>query len=174
MNVARQLFLGMPVFLGMPAIVLTVACSSPSAPDAATREPDPSPTPVAAALIDLTNRERGGAGLPALRADGRLMQAAQLQAEQVAAAGRLEHTLADARYPHLSDRLAAAGYEWQAAGENLAFGSRDAAHAVEGWMQSAGHRANILNATYTEIGTAYLVDPNGRPYYVQVFARPRR
>ena len=78
----------------------------------------------------------------------------------------------DARYPRLEDRLAAAEYRWQAAGENLAFGQQSAAAVVAGWMQSPGHRANILHATFTEMGVAYLTDTNGRPYYVQVFGRP--
>ena len=90
----------------------------------------------------------------------------------MAAAGRLEHVFPDARYPRLEDRLNAAGYGWRAAGENLAFGQRSAAAVITAWMDSAGHRANILHTSFSEIGVAHLVDPNGRPYYVQVFARP--
>ena len=100
------------------------------------------------------------------------MRAALLQAEQVAKIGRLEHTINGARYPTLRDRVDAVDYEWQAIGENLAFGQRTAAQATGTWMKSAGHRANILNRRFTEIGTAYLIDRSGRPYYVQVFARP--
>jgi uncharacterized protein YkwD len=157
------------------AVVLAtaVACSTPSSPDS---EPAPAATtPVpgtASAIVDLTNVERTRAGLAALRTSAALMAAAQIQAEQVAAAGRLEHTLPDARYPRMEDRLDAAGYDWRAAGENLAFGQRTAAAAVETWMATAGHRANILNETFTEIGAGYVIDGNGRPYYVQVFARP--
>jgi uncharacterized protein YkwD len=124
-------------------------------------------------LVDATNAERGRAGVAALSANSQLMQAAQIQAEQVAAAGRLEHTLPDARLPGLEDRLRASGYLWQAAGENLAFGQRNAAHAVDTWMESPTHRANILSATFTEVGAGFVVDPLGRPYYVQVFGKPR-
>jgi uncharacterized protein YkwD len=102
-----------------------------------------------------------------------LMEAAQIQAEQVAAAGRLEHTLPEARFPQLEDRLAAVGYDWQLAGENLAFGQRSAAAAVETWMQSPTHRSNIMSGSFTELGAGFVVDPTGRPYYVQVFGRPR-
>lgn len=108
-----------------------------------------------------------------LRISEALRQAAQLQADQIAASGRLEHTLPDARYPRLEDRLAAAGYAWQAAGENLAFGQSTAAAVLDAWMQSESHRANVLNATFSEIGTAHAVATGGRMYYVQVFARPR-
>jgi uncharacterized protein YkwD len=162
--------------LAAAALVIVTACSSaPSAPDNAGPriEPAGSLSATAADLIELTNAERRRAGLPELRANDRLVRAAQIQAEQVAAAGRLEHTLAGAGYPALEDRLAAAGYEWRDAGENLASGQRGAAEAMVTWMNSPGHRANILNDAYTELGTGFLIDRNGRPYYVQVFGRPR-
>jgi uncharacterized protein YkwD len=122
--------------------------------------------------VDFTNAERARAGLSALRTNTRLGEAARIQAEQVAVAGRLEHVLPDARYPRLEDRLDAAGYRWQVSGENLAFGQQSPAALVDTWMQSPGHRANILHTSFTEIGVAHLVDANGRPYYVQVFGRP--
>jgi uncharacterized protein YkwD len=73
--------------------------------------------------------------------------------------------------PH--DRLAAVGYQWQAYAENVAYGQASPASALDAWMHSSGHRANILNASLTELGTGYARDANGRPYYVQVFGRPR-
>jgi uncharacterized protein YkwD len=160
------------------AIVVVSGCSGPTAPDRTPEDAAPTPPPVALSptateIVDLTNAERTRAGLAALRANARLTEAARLQAEQLATAGRLEHVLPDARHPRLEDRLDAAGYRWQAAGENLAFGQRTAAALLAAWMDSAGHRANILHTSYTEIGVAHLIDPNGRPYYVQVFARPR-
>lgn len=100
------------------------------------------------------------------------MRAAQLQAEQVAKLGRLDHNVPGAKYPTLRDRVDAVDYRWQAVGENLAFGQRNAAQATGTWMRSAGHRANILNRRFTDIGAAHFVDRRGRPYYVQVFARP--
>ena len=155
------------------ALATAVACSTPSSP-----APDPTPPPspsvaeTAAALVDLTNAERTRAGLAALRTSDALMRAAQIQAEQVAAAGRLEHTLPEARYPRMEDRLDAARYDWRSAAENLAFGQRSPAAAIEAWMALSGHRANILSETFTEMGAGYLVDSSGRPYYVQVFAQP--
>jgi uncharacterized protein YkwD len=158
------------------------ACS-PTTPDRApasetpapeTPGPPPAPpTGIALQVVDLTNAERTRAGLTAFRTSTRLGEAARIQAEQMVAAGRLEHVLPDARYPRLEDRLDAAGYRWQAAGENLAFGQPSAAAVVNTWMQSPGHRANILHTTFSEIGVAHLVDANGRPYYVQVFGRPQ-
>lgn len=108
-----------------------------------------------------------------LKESSPLNQAAQIQAEQTAQAGVLGHVLPTATYPNPQDRLSAVGYQWQAWGENLAAGQQTPAAAVQGWMQSSGHRANILSSSFTEIGTGYAVDASGRPYYTQVFARPR-
>ena len=150
--------------------------STPTGPDAprdsSATEPTVSASPTAQAIFDLTNEERRRAGLPVLRANARLMEAARLQAEQMAQLQQIDHVLPDARYPAPPDRLAAAGYRWQAYGENLAAGQRTAAIAVSDWMDSSGHRANIVHTSFTELGTAFTRDANGRAYYVQVFGRP--
>ena len=166
---ARQL--GLAVLLA-----LATSCALPTEPDAPKSSSAPpviTTSNTEQAIVDGTNAERRNAGLAALAVNAKLMQAAEIQGEQVAAAGRLEHDLPAATYPTLQDRVAAAGYDWRAIGENLAFGQRDAAAAIDAWMNSSGHRANILNVTYTEIGVAFVTDVNGRPYYVQVFGRPR-
>jgi uncharacterized protein YkwD len=124
-------------------------------------------------LADLTNAERTRAGLTPLVPSSPLTTAAQLQADQLASLQVLEHDVPAGRYPTPADRLAAAGYPWQAYGENLASGYSTAADTIAGWLNSSGHRANILNATFSEFGVAYAIDPTGRPYWVQVFARPR-
>lgn len=100
------------------------------------------------------------------------MRAAQIQADQAAATRSIEHVLPGTAYPRPQDRLAAVGYDWRAFAENLAMGAPSAAATLEDWMDSPGHRANILSADYTELGTAHAVDAAGRPYYVQVFGRP--
>ena len=127
---------------------------------------------VAADVIKFTNVERTHYQRPALRANLRLMRAAQLQAEQMARARHMAHELPGARYPRMIDRMAATDYRWYTAGENVAFGQANAAKVVDSWMRSRGHRANILNDNFTEMGAGYAVDQTGRPYYVQVFARP--
>jgi uncharacterized protein YkwD len=127
---------------------------------------------VAAEVVTLTNVERTDRGRARLRANPRLMHAAQMHAEQMARAGRLAHDLPNAAYPSTEDRLAAAQYRWQMYGENVAQGQSNAAEALRGWMDSPGHRKNILNPGYTELGTGYAVDRAGRPYFVQVFGRP--
>ena len=123
-------------------------------------------------VIDLTNVERTHQRRSPLRANARLMRAAQIQAEQMARAGQLAHVLPDAAYPRAEDRLAAADYRWRTYGENVAFGQPSAAKVVESWMHSRGHRTNILKPDFTEMGAGYAIDAAGRPYYVQVFAGP--
>ncbi len=135
------------------------------------RGPAPS-SRIAADVIKLTNIERTHNQRAALRANPRLMRAAQLQADQMARAGHMAHVLPEARYPRTEDRIAAADYRWQTVGENVAFGQANAAKVLDSWMHSRGHRTNILNATFTEMGAGYAVDRTGRPYYVQVFGRP--
>lgn len=148
-----------------------IACVSPSAPEALTSTTG-GLTGVAGEVFGLTNRERVAAGLQPLRADARLTQAAQLQADQMAAVGQLGHTLPSARYPRLEDRLAAAQYRWTLADENLGVNQPTAAAVVESWMRSPEHRSVILTPGYVDIGVARTADAGGRVYYVQVFARP--
>ena len=127
---------------------------------------------VAAQIVEYTNQARVKEGRPPLAVNARLMHAAQLQAQQMARAGKMAHSFPDAPYPTLRDRMAAAEYEWSAMAENVAIDYRDAAGAVTGWMRSPGHRANILNATYSEIGAGYATDSRGHRYYAQVFGKP--
>lgn len=129
---------------------------------------------VADEVADRTNATRRSAGLPALLRSVNLMQAAQLQADQMVKAGRMGHELAGQPYPTLKTRLAAVQYAPRAAAENIAEGQRSAGQVITMWMDSSGHRANILSRDYTELGTGVAAARNGRLYFVQVFARPAR
>jgi uncharacterized protein YkwD len=152
-------------------ICIVVVCSTSVRSEAPNARPAVA-SRVATDVVDLTNVERAGRGRARLRANPRLMRAAQLHAEQMARAGQLAHDLPNAAYPRTEDRLAAARYRWQMYGENVAQGQSNAAEAMRSWMHSPGHRKNILNPGYTELGTGYAVDRAGRPYFVQVFGRP--
>jgi uncharacterized protein YkwD len=156
-----------PLVVGIVALTLGTACDSPSSSSSLG-----TPAETVAALVSLTNTERLRTGVAALVQDSRLAQAAQWQAEQCASLGEVAHVLAQARYPRPEDRLSAAGYSWSAYGENLARGHRNAESAIDGWMRSAEHRANILDPAFTQIGTGFATDSSGRPYFVQVFGRP--
>jgi uncharacterized protein YkwD len=152
-------------------LMLVWGCASPASPTEASPEAgEGSGSGITGSIVQLTNAERSKAGIAPFRASTQLMQAAQIQAEQMARLGRLEHELSGAKYPTPSDRLAAVGYRWQTYGENIAMGQPSAAAVVDSWMHSSGHRANILNSRFQEIGIGYARDSAGRPYYVQVFA----
>ena len=160
--------------VGTVMVTLAMAGCSPGAPSSGVPE-TPAPvslTPLAGEVTDRTNAERTRAGLQAVRADSALTEAAQIQAGQMARAGRLDHDLPGATYPRLEDRLRAAGYTWRAAAENIAYGQAGAAAVMADWMRSPAHRENILNPAFTEIGVGHADDPGGRHYFVQVFARP--
>jgi uncharacterized protein YkwD len=153
-------------------VCMVGVCCPPAQSTAQSRRGSPASTRVAADVITLTNIERTHYRRAALHANPRLMRAAQLQADQMAQAGHMAHELPDARYPRPEDRIAAADYRWKTVGENVAFGQANAAKVLDAWMHSRGHRINILNSTFTEMGAGYAVDRTGRPYYVQVFGRP--
>jgi uncharacterized protein YkwD len=132
------------------------------------------PEIVASEMVDRTNAARRAAGLPGLGRSVNLMQAAQLQADQMVKAGRMDHELSGQPYPTLKARLAAVQYSVRAAGENIAEGQHSAAEVVSTWMDSSNHRANMLSKDYTEMGAGVAAARNGRLYFVQVFGRPAR
>ncbi|WP_338771350.1 CAP domain-containing protein [Massilia sp. METH4] len=72
----------------------------------------------------------------------------------------------------VGDRAIRAGYKWRTIGENIASGQRTAQEAVQGWLDSPGHCANIMNAAFVEMGVGYAVNPaRGTLYWTQVLAR---
>jgi uncharacterized protein YkwD len=130
---------------------------APAASPAPTAAPTPSPAPSgptaeAAAVVELTNVERAAAGCAPLVVDERLTAAAQLHSEDMLALGYFDHTSLDGRSPW--DRAKAQGYP-NPSGENIAKGQRTAAEVVRAWMDSPGHRANILDCDSREIGVGY-------------------
>ncbi|MEX2154569.1 MAG: CAP domain-containing protein [Gemmatimonadaceae bacterium] len=120
-----------------------------------------------------TNIARTQNGRSPLATSSRLMEAARLHAEQMATYQRLDHTIPGARYPTMQSRLQAVGYEYANAAENVAWNQSNAQSAVTTWMNSSGHRANILDPNLTEMGAAMARSSRGEPYWIQVFGRPR-
>ena len=124
------------------------------------------------AIVEATNAARRRDGRFPLRENARLDRAAQIQADQLAATGLLEHELKGVAFPTPADRLKEAGYDWAAYGENIAEGQHDARDVVASWMKSPAHRTNILDAGFTEIGVGWTIDAMGRSHFAQVFGRP--
>ncbi|WP_341945037.1 CAP domain-containing protein [Microbacterium sp. LWH11-1.2] len=114
-------------------------------------------------VFTLTNAQRTQAGLPALVSDAALDAAAAEWAQHLASTCTFEHSSSTWR----SSRVAAFG--WVSTGENIAAGQPDAAAVVSGWMNSSGHRANILDSRYTGLGVGYATGTCYRTYWVQIF-----
>ncbi|GLY19351.1 CAP domain-containing protein [Kineosporia rhizophila] len=119
-------------------------------------------------VLKLTNEERKSAGCNTmLKLNSKLNAAAQGHSDDMATQKYFDHTGKDGRSPF--DRMSDAGYKFGAAAENIAQGYGSASAVVEGWMNSSGHKANILNCTYTEMGLGYASNGN---YWTQVFGKP--
>jgi uncharacterized protein YkwD len=124
-------------------------------------------------IVARTNSERQASGRAQLATNERLMVAAELHARQMASAGRMAHTLAEAEHPSLSDRARAVGYRYSWLSENIARGHATADDAVEGWMDSPAHRDNMLSRQMVEIGVGVAPAQDGTLYYASVFGSPR-
>ncbi|WP_328744470.1 CAP domain-containing protein [Streptomyces sp. NBC_00285] len=118
-------------------------------------------------VVALTNRERTGAGLPPLAVDPLLARAAQAYSADMAVRAFYSHTSPEGTQPW--DRAAAAGSTRRSIGENIACGQRSAAEVVEGWMNSPGHRANILKPAFTHIGIGFAGGGPAGTYWTQLF-----
>jgi uncharacterized protein YkwD len=129
---------------------------------------------ISSALVDLANDDRKIQDLPALSANPVLAEAARLKAEDMAEKGYFAHVSPDGVEPWHWFREA--GYEYAAAGENLAVNFSDSENVEEAWMNSPAHRANILSAKFTEIGIATAAgEYKGKKttFVVQMFGAPR-
>ncbi len=126
-------------------------------------------TAIASQVIALVNDERARAGVAPLTANSLLTAAAAAHAADMASNGFFSHTGSDGSSS--AERATRAGYNWSTIGENIAMGATSAEQVMEMWMNSSGHRANILNASFTEIGVG--LDSRGGSQWVQVFARPQ-
>jgi uncharacterized protein YkwD len=154
----------------------TAAPTQPASPPAAkTKKPAPNPPNVAnlpaeTAVLVLVNAERAKAGCRALTVDSRLAAAARKHSADMVARDYFSHTTPDG--VSFSQRIDAEGYQWSRVGENIAAGQRSATEVMKAWMKSPGHRANILNCQFRNIGIG--VVQNGRsPVWTQDFGTPR-
>jgi len=152
----------------------------PAEPSRPETPADPVPTPEAKAkaesaqatdpnlnrLLALHNRQRAEAGRPPLELSPELTQAAQRHARAMAASGRFRHRGPDGST--VADRVKHYGYRFRKVGENIALGQSSAEQAIRDWMNSRGHRKNILGP-FSEMGAARQTDARGRTYWCVVF-----
>ncbi|WP_426362511.1 CAP domain-containing protein [Streptomyces sp. E-08] len=121
-------------------------------------------------VVELANAEREKAGCGPLRSEGHLRAAAQGHADDMAARDYYEHHSPEGR--DAGDRISGAGYTWSTWGENIHRGPKTPERAMADWMDSPGHRANILNCSFRDIGVGVDLAANG-PWWVQDFGARR-
>ena len=140
---------------------------TPTATPAPTEGTDelPGVSAYAQEVVRLVNIEREKAGLAPLAMDAALSAAAQVRAQEIDVS--FSHTRPDGT--SCFTVLKEFGIGYRACGENIAKGSPSPARVVEGWMNSAGHRANTLNANFTTIGVGVLADAAGTLHWAQLF-----
>ena len=120
-------------------------------------------------VIKLVNKERNAAGLSALAENSRLSEVAQAKAEDMMKNGYFSHI--SPTYGSPFEMMKTFGIAYKSAGENIAKGQKTPAAVMNGWMNSYGHRTNILNASYEQIGAGFCKDSSGVAYWVQMFIR---
>jgi uncharacterized protein YkwD len=123
-----------------------------------------------AEMLTAVNAERRKAGVPSLTADSRLDHTAQRHAEDMLARNYFAHASPEGET--VRERAKEAGYDWRAIGENIAEGQTSVAEVMKTWMNSPGHRHNILDRDFKELGTGLALGKSGngwRVKWVQAF-----
>jgi uncharacterized protein YkwD len=125
------------------------------------------------AMFDSHNVQRANNGVGALAIDADLVEVARQRSQTMAATNCFSHTACG---PTAFAMLGSIGYFYQIAGENIARNNYSDAETVQvamtGFMNSAGHRANILDSRYTKVGIGVAFGANGMKYFTVVFAGP--
>lgn len=140
----------------------------PATEPPATEPPQEGLTYEQSEILRLVNIERANAGLSPLEADFTLMQAAQVRANEIVQ--EFSHTRPDGSSCFtILDQM---GISYSSCGENIAAGYSSPEQTVQQWMNSPGHRDNILNSSYTHLGVGYFHDQNStyRYYWTQLFS----
>ncbi|MEE4490691.1 CAP domain-containing protein [Streptomyces sp. BE230] len=148
-----------------PAPASSPAAPRTTAPAARTTTAPAAATSAQAAVLALVNQERAKVGCSAVTASSSLASLAQNFSDDMAARGFFDHTDPDGQSPW--DRAAEAGVSGLG-GENIARGQADAEAVMESWMNSDGHRANILNCDYKTLGVGVHFGSGG-PWWTQDF-----
>lgn len=163
---------GTPVTIAAPTPVATPSATATPAPAATATASTPKAATTASAtitrIVQLVNAERAKVGCSAVTLNTTLNKVAQAHSADMAAHQNMSHTGSDGSAP--GDRITSAGYAWSTYGENVAYGYTTPEQVMAGWMASAGHRANILNCSFKEMGVG-LAQPGS--YWTQDFGTAR-
>lgn len=156
-----------------PTVVPTAV---PTAKPTAVPTAKPTTAPVAnteaameAEVLRLVNEERAKVGAAPLKRASDLDALARTHSQDMINRHFFDHNNPSGQSPF--DRMRAAGISYRAAAENIAYGQRSAEAVMNAWMNSSGHRKNILNATYTEIGIGAVKNSGGTIYWTQEFVK---
>lgn len=153
-----------------PTVTATV---KPTQTPTVTASPEPSATAApstteasyAAEVVRLVNEERAKEGLSALTVDASVQAAAQVRAVEIKSAFSHTRPNGSSCFTALGEQ----GVSYRGAGENIAYGQSSPEAVMKTWMNSQGHRANIMSEKYTKIGVGCYRDANGRYYWTQFF-----
>jgi uncharacterized protein YkwD len=118
-------------------------------------------------ILDLVNNERLKVGIDPLLINEQLNRAADYHSQDQAATNTMSHIGSDGS--DVADRIQNVDYQYSVAGENVAFGYLDPEAVVTAWMGSEGHRENILNPDFQEIGIGSASGSDGSIYWTQDF-----
>jgi uncharacterized YkwD family protein/spore coat assembly protein SafA len=121
-------------------------------------------------VVQLVNQERAKQNLPALKANQELSKVARLKSQDMLVKNYFSHT--SPTYGSPFKMMETFGIKYSAAGENIAMGQRSPEEVMNSWMNSPGHRANILSRAFTEIGVGYAKNSAGKNYWTQMFIKP--
>jgi uncharacterized YkwD family protein/spore coat assembly protein SafA len=125
---------------------------------------------VEAQVVQLVNQERAKQGLSPLTHNWELSRVARTKSMDMRDRGYFSHT--SPTYGSPFDMMKSFRINYRSAGENIAQGQSTPQAVVQAWMNSPGHRANILSTKYTQIGVGYASGGSGRHYWTQMFIRP--
>jgi uncharacterized YkwD family protein len=120
-------------------------------------------------VVQLVNVERQKAGLSSLTLDSSISNVARKKSQDMASNNYFAHQ--SPTYGSAGDMLKQFGVSYSAWGENIASGQRSPEAVVNAWMNSEGHKANILSSDFSKIGVGYAVNSNGTPYWTQMFTK---
>ena len=121
-------------------------------------------------VAELVNVERQKNGLAPLALDSAISNVARIKSKDMSDNNYFAHQ--SPTYGSAGNMLNKFGIRWSAWGENIAMGQKTPEEVVNAWMNSPGHRANILNTNYTQIGVGFAKNSSGTPYWTQMFINP--
>lgn len=140
----------------------------------ATQQAEPSNTTASSSVssyeqkvVELVNVERQKAGLSSLTLDTAISNIARMKSKDMATNNYFAHQ--SPTYGSAGDMLTKNGIKWSAWGENIASGQKTPQEVVTAWMNSPGHKANIMSTNFSKLGVGYALNSNGTPYWTQMF-----